>query len=441
MSEQPTLAPTALRPILPTDAELNRMMRIANSAARSGIGGCSTPQEAFAKLITGWSMGIDAGTALNNIKCIDGRMTAPELIKVAAVRRSGIGDVRTVEVADDHATVEVTRADWPADRKELVSFTEAHAVKAGLMTVDQGGKNTSRKDNWRKYASDMFLARARGTALRRWLEEASSGLPYSPDELGADTDADGNIVELDNCGPSLPTLPSLPALDAPKPAPTPTQARPEAPATPAVPPGNAAALTTQAAPVAAVVGGSCVQASADPVAAGLQDIENKTRTEERYTAARGKIVLLRWDTPTWKAFLSHHFGVQKFADLPEHDQNSALGHLDRLHRIEQLYRECQITPAQQAKVLEKRGLQHIWQLSPEQTVELAGKLADMLSPFRRTELGITDGGNGNGHAGNGHAAPNGSTPATGDSPAPAQQAPQRPQSPAPVLVPALAGAA
>ncbi|HSW46485.1 MAG TPA: hypothetical protein VLM89_13035, partial [Phycisphaerae bacterium] len=74
------------------------MTRIANSVAAGGISGCSTPSAAFARLLIGWSHGLDAGTALNDIRCVEGRMTLPELVKVSAIRRSGIGDVRTVAV-------------------------------------------------------------------------------------------------------------------------------------------------------------------------------------------------------------------------------------------------------------------------------------------------------------------------------------------------------
>lgn len=366
----------AARPILPTDAEINRMNRIANGAARSGIGGCGTPQEAFAKLLTGWSSGIDAGTALNNIRCVDGRMTLPELVKVAAVRRSGIGDVRTVEATEDHATVAVTRADWPEGRTELVTFSAADAVRAGLMTVDSKGGNTSRRDNWRKYAPDMLLARARGTALRRYLEEASAGLPYSADELGADTDEDGNaVVELDQ-----PAAVSFPPARPPAPDPRPVGNADPLPALrdlpqAAIPAGGDTADTAE------------TVTTADPVAVELQAIGDRVLTAGRLEQARGIMCLLRWDAPTYRSFLQHHFAVDTMKGMSESDAAAVVAHMDRLHRLEIAGREYGITDGF-ARACSKRGVKHFYELTPEHVQEMLSTILGSITPERQQQLGL-----------------------------------------------------
>lgn len=419
------------RPVLPTDAELNRMMRIANGAARSGLGGCGTPQEAFAKLLTGWSAGIDAGTALNNIRLVDGRMTIPELVKAAAVRRSGIGDVRTVEVTEDHATVAVTRADWPEGKVELVTFGVADAVRAGLMTVDSKGGNTSRRDNWRKYAPDMLLARARGTALRRYLEEASAGLPYSPDELGADTDEDGGIVELDKT--------TYTAMVA---APLPTVLAATPPASDPRPVGNADPLPAlQDLPRAALpAGGSgdgqqaAQPTQADPVADELQAIGERNLAVERMEKARSIMCLLRWDTPTYRAFLRHHFGADSMKAMNETQQSAVIAHMDRLYRLEIAGREYGVVDGF-ARACEKRGVAHFYELTPEHVQGMLSTMLATITPERQLQIGLAgfcDGG-GWGDTGAG-AEGNGSRPATAGAATPARETvSQEPRTGSPLL--------
>jgi hypothetical protein len=51
------------------------------------------------------------------------------------------------------------------------------------------------KDNWKKYPSDMLFARAISRGARRYAPGIFGGSPiYTPDELGADIDEDGNMI-------------------------------------------------------------------------------------------------------------------------------------------------------------------------------------------------------------------------------------------------------
>lgn len=429
MSEQPQSSnQNTQRKLMPSPVELNIMMRIANGVVRSGIGGCNSPQEAFAKILTGWGSGLDVATSLNNLKAVEGRMTLPELVKVAAVRRSGIGDVRTVEANEDRAVVEVTRSDWPAGRKELVAFTIEDAVRGGLVQLDAAGKNTSRKDNWRKWTTDMLLARARGTALRRYLEEASAGLPYSADEIGAETDEDGNaVVELDQvqCG------------NAPRPIAAPSIADQVVPPIAAAPdPQQAPAEDTSDTPVDPVHDAESDRANsaapaADPFANGLKEIEERTLREDIAHRVRSLLNLVRFDAPTWKTFLSHHYGASSLAQLTIDQGQDACQQLDRLYKLDRLRHEMNTSDADFQRALSKRGVDHLAKLSPQHAQEMVNKLMGFMTPFRIAELGLNvptrlDG--------NGGQLGNGSTPTTAGAQPPALQT--QPQE-SPVLEPVL----
>ena len=51
------------------------------------------------------------------------------------------------------------------------------------------------KDNWKKYPSDMLFARAISRGARRFAPGIFGGSPvYTPDEMGADVDEEGNVI-------------------------------------------------------------------------------------------------------------------------------------------------------------------------------------------------------------------------------------------------------
>jgi len=371
--------PIQTRRLLPTDSELNRMNRIANGAARGGITGVNTPNEAFVRILAGWSCGIDAATALINIKPVDGRLALPEMVAVAAIRRSGVGDIRTVVVADDHATVEVTRADWPNGRAEKITFSVADAVRAGLIQLDAKGQNNSRKDNWRKYTSDMLLARARATAKRRYLEEAVGGLPYSPEELGADTDEDGNAVnvELDRPAPGWTPPPSvatattlnagpasvIPLTETAKPAPAWQQ-----PTQPAVAPAPEQPL--------------------DDVHKTLCEVFTPATADQQAEAKR-LFKALELDAVTWVVIIGRErAGAKSIKDLTSDRAGELLARLEKVRQLRLLRVASNLSDESWSNALKKRAVSKDVLLPAAAVDEIFAKLYDQVTPFKRQEIGV-----------------------------------------------------
>lgn len=371
-------APTPAHRLLPTDGELNRMNRIANGAAHGGIAGVNTPNEAFVRILAGWSCGVDAATALINIKSVDGRLALPEMVAVAAIRRSGIGDIRTIEVTDDHATVRVTRADWPTELYEIVTFSVADAVRAGLIQLDAKGQNNSRKDNWRKYTSDMLLARARATAKRRYLEEAVGGLPYSPEELGADTDEDGNAVnvELDRpasgwtrtANPVPDALPAAatavtPATETAKP--TPAWQQPSAPII--VPPP---------------------EQPLDDVHKALCDVFNPATADQRAEAKR-LFKTLELDAVTWAVIIGRErAGAKSIKELTTDRAGELLAKLEKVRQLRLLRVVSNLSDESWTNALKKRAVTKDVLLPAAAVDEIFAKLYDQVTPFKRQEIGV-----------------------------------------------------
>lgn len=175
------------------------------------------PNDVFLVLMTGRDLHLPVTTALRKVYVIDGTVSVAPLLRIGAVARLGLGSVKP------HPENR-KRRDWAGAivRDQFgnvigeTEFTWQDAAEAGLVRADCApGQHTSEcianrgkdgvkqqgnrganfcKDNWRKNPGRMCWWRAAGFAVDDYFPEASMGL-YSPDELGALTDDDGEPLD------------------------------------------------------------------------------------------------------------------------------------------------------------------------------------------------------------------------------------------------------
>jgi hypothetical protein len=126
-------------------------------------------------------LGLAPMAAITGIHVIEGKPTASAGLISALVRRAG--HKLRVSGDDQSATCRIIRADDPGYTFE-VTFTIGDAQAANL----------TGKDVWKKYSASMLKARAITQCARDACEEALYGLHYTPEELGADVDGDGEPV-------------------------------------------------------------------------------------------------------------------------------------------------------------------------------------------------------------------------------------------------------
>jgi hypothetical protein len=144
----------------------------------------------------GRTLGITPLAALTGIHVIEGKPSASSGLIGALVRQAGHklrvkGDGRT-------ATAQIIRADDPEWTYECTWDLE-RAEQAGLCQIkngkpwarDRNGKPTA----WEKYPAAMLKARAITEVARDACEDVLFGLHYTPEELGAYVDQDGNPVD------------------------------------------------------------------------------------------------------------------------------------------------------------------------------------------------------------------------------------------------------
>jgi hypothetical protein len=128
------------------------------------------------------SLGLHPMVAITGVHVIEGKPSASSALISALVRRAG----HKLRVKGDavRAVAQVIRADDPEYAFE-VAFTLDDAERAGLL-----GKKV-----WKQYPASMLKARAISAVARDACEEALFGIHYTPEELGAEVDGEGNVIE------------------------------------------------------------------------------------------------------------------------------------------------------------------------------------------------------------------------------------------------------
>lgn len=160
------------------------MARAATVLAKSGFfKDVQSEAQAIVKVLAGAELGLPPFASMTGISIIQGKPVLGANLIATLVKNDPRYDYRPVEHTDTACVIE-----WKENGKIVgeSSFNWDEAQRAGL----------TGKDNWRKYPSDMLFARAISRGARRFAPGIFGGSPiYTPDELGADVDADGNVLE------------------------------------------------------------------------------------------------------------------------------------------------------------------------------------------------------------------------------------------------------
>lgn len=179
------------------------------------------PNDVFLVLMTARDLGMGLTTAMRECHVIEGKVTISPKAKLAMVRQQNLGRIWPDPDNDGES------ATWYAERFDMqgvqhrYTFTKAMAQAAGLLP----GKD---KSAWKTYPERMLSWRACGYLLDDVFSEVGTGL-YSPDELGAAVDADGQVI-IDVVGTAAP----LAGMSAPR--------GHNQPAPPPEPPADASAI-------------------------------------------------------------------------------------------------------------------------------------------------------------------------------------------------------
>jgi hypothetical protein len=166
-----------------------RTMDDAERAARAMAGSgffsdAKQANQAVVKILAGSELGFGPFASMVGVSIIQGKPAIGANLMAAALKRTGKYNYRVTKNTDKE--VEIT---FFENGQEIGKspFTWADAEKAGL----------TNKDNWKKYPRNMLFARALSNGIRWFCPDIYNGATvYTPDEMGAVTDEEGNVVEI-----------------------------------------------------------------------------------------------------------------------------------------------------------------------------------------------------------------------------------------------------
>jgi hypothetical protein len=128
------------------------------------------------------ALGVSPIHAITSIHVIEGKPTASADLIAALVRKAG--HKLRVTGDDNQCTAVLIRQDDP-DFQFTATWTKAKAAAAGL----------ANKAVWKNYPGAMLRSRAITEVARMGAPDALYGVIYTPEELGAEVDAAGEVLE------------------------------------------------------------------------------------------------------------------------------------------------------------------------------------------------------------------------------------------------------
>lgn len=141
-------------------------------------------EAAVAVIQTGRELQLNPMEAFRNVHVIEGTPTVSPKCKLGLIQRSGeLADLRIVE-GEGWAECTMRRKGQPSPI--TVRFTMEEAQRAGL----------TNKGNWKAWPRNMMRWRAIGFVADMLFSDVTGG-HFTPDELGAETDAEGEPVEVE----------------------------------------------------------------------------------------------------------------------------------------------------------------------------------------------------------------------------------------------------
>lgn len=162
---------------------LQDMITVGGILVKSGLfKNAKSEASAVAQIVAGHELGIPPVAALRGIQIIEGQITIGANLIAALIKKSGRYNYR-VKISNNEECI-ITFYELFNKWEEVgeSSFTLDDAQKAGLKG----------KQNWTKYPKAMLYCRAMSQGSRMFAPDIFAGAIYTADEMGAETDEDGN---------------------------------------------------------------------------------------------------------------------------------------------------------------------------------------------------------------------------------------------------------
>jgi len=145
-----------------------------------------TKEQAIAIGLKGKELGIPLMQAISSINIIQGKPCASAELMLALVYKNCPRGKFSIKVTtNEKCVIEAAR---PGEATAVFEYTIEDAKRAGI--VREGGP-------WSKYPAAMLRARNISAVARGIFPDAISGISYTPEELGANVDEEGKVIEME----------------------------------------------------------------------------------------------------------------------------------------------------------------------------------------------------------------------------------------------------
>lgn len=139
--------------------------------------------QAVVKVLAGRELGFGAFASMTGVAVIQGKPVVGANLTAAAIKQTGKYNYRVTKHTDQECEIAFFEDNQEVGRSR---FTMEDAKAAGL----------TNKDNWKKYPRNMLFARAISNGQKWYAPDVYNGVTvYTPDEMGASVDEEGNIIE------------------------------------------------------------------------------------------------------------------------------------------------------------------------------------------------------------------------------------------------------
>lgn len=174
---------TALARTTGHDLTLAETVSLAETFVRSGFFKDSRDAaQAVVKIMAGRELGFAPMASMTGIHVVDGKVTLSANLMAAAIKRSGKYNYRVTEHTADVCKITFFENGEPVGES---SFSMADATAAGVIN----------KQVWKAYGRNMMFARALSNGARWYCPDVFGGPLYTPEELGAEVNGEGEVVD------------------------------------------------------------------------------------------------------------------------------------------------------------------------------------------------------------------------------------------------------
>lgn len=185
--------------MLPSENAWNIALKQGQQLIRSGFlpTTINTPEKFLAIVMKGRELGIPPMQACAHIHIINGKPTmSAELMLAQILKLHPKTKISYPTRTGEECVIKVQRE---GSEPSVFTFTMKDAQAAGLL-----GNPT-----WKKYPRAMLHARCVSEMARSLFPDAIAGISYTPEELGAQVNEDGEVIDVEaNPAPTSKTLPA-----------------------------------------------------------------------------------------------------------------------------------------------------------------------------------------------------------------------------------------